>query len=496
MDKIKPQSKFDFKEKIERFILSFNNSIHLKSLIQRITTQNKRQILNPEKRIIFVDLDLTLFDYTLAREKAAKIALQELALDVSLDLAFKFYIRIVENWHSFILLGLPDLRRSWNNEIIYFLTIFFTSNKNAGLSADLLNLLEILERFENIEDAKDILCENHNLCQLFFNDLEVLKSNKSINNDVQGAVDKFEKATTKLEPFKDARDLLITLKKQKDYYVFIVSEGDVDIQWGKIIKLGLQDIIESTNFIVTDGLANPSSLLSIINKYEKNLLDQLSMDLPNSILMLKLDSLYFLKNQFTNFVNKKDRFFFAQALHIAIQVISNNFDKNDFSNISDENWKKFHPIKLATLGDRYSNDILPLLQLFDPNHLLSIHMKFGKYSRDKLRIDDPIPDFAVKKLSSAKKILIKESNWKKKYPINRPNQFPQINNISNRVFILLGLSFGKPICTIAEAMLQNAGFSPVRIRVLTNIVKNEIEKAQSRSIVEERLLEIYDKQFV
>jgi|GEM_PF-5913157 len=491
MDKIKRQSNVFCEENVDRFNLRLDKCSRLKSLTQRNHLKNNRQILNPEKRIVFIDLDLTLFDYTLARKNAAKIALQELALDVSLNRAIEVYTRIVKYWRSFDLLGLPDLRRSWNNEMAYFLTIFFTSKENASLSADLFSLLGNLESFENIEDAEGLILENNNLCELFFNDLEKIRSTNSIQSDVHRAVDKFEKATTKLEPFKNARDLLITLKKQKNFYVFIVSEGDVDIQWGKIVKLGLQDIIEPTNFIVTDGLANPTLLLTIIDRIENKINKQLWKNPANGKLILKLNTLQFFRGQFAQFVNKKDGFFFAQALHLAVQVINNDFNMNDFSNVSDEIWKKFPPIKLATLGDRYSNDILPLLQLFDPKQLLSIHMKFGKYKRDKLRVDDPIPDFTVTSLSSARNILLKDSSWACKYPINRPNQFPKTIENSNQIYILLGLSFDKPICTIAEAMLQDAGFSQDQIGVLKNFVKIEIKNSESRQNLEKKLLELF-----
>lgn len=432
-----------------------------------------------EERVIFIDLDLTLFDYEAAREEGAEVALRELPLAVPMSDLVRIYKRIVNHWAAFDLLGFPNMRHIWNEEIIYYLTYLLASEFFVDRSLELFELLAEIEMIENQSSQTQVLFERSKIGRDFMEALRLVQTDVQLQQDVRRAYIQFEKATEQLEPFKETREVLTTLSKIEGYHVYVVTEGDSRIQWEKIEKLGLQDLVSSTSLIVADEYTNLHFLLNSLYRANNQLRLQLSGNRSEERLKLERETIKFCQRFLRYFRRKKDGHFYRHALHIAVKNMYGQRNEMEFDNVAATVWDNLRPIKVATVGDRLTNDILPLLQLLGSDKLLSVHMLFGKYMDEKIPEGSPSPDFTITRLIKARNILLQDRFWSVKSPIGRPRHLGIELSEDDMIYTLIGLTMAAPISSMAEALLEDRGFSESIIEDLQQRATEELKVMES-----------------
>lgn len=419
-------------------------------------------------KIVFIDLDLTLFDYTASREKGAIKALKKLSNKPN-NACFLTYQKVIENWRAFEILGFVDIKRYWNHLSIYYLVYVFTSTNFRKHTNSFFKTLKRLQtNSENEKKVLKIKTQNKNIINLFNTYYLSIKRNKEVVKKAELARSSFEIATARLRPFNGAKSLLTKLKKS-GYYFIISTEGDQEIQSEKLSKLDLLTLVGSSKLLVTNDLSKPYYISKKIENKKKSLLKLLSLS-PNQKdwFSLQLSSLFFIQEKLKLFDLKRDRHFYGHAIHIAVSQALGKYNEKDFSNISPNQWRKLPPIKIATLGDRYSNDIRPLLEIISDKSLLSLQLLYGKYKHEKLRTLDKKPDFYIKELSQAKNIITRDEYWTQKNPITRPKHFYLPADELLIWHSAIGLTLSKPISSIAESILHDIGFPQKKIVSLKN----------------------------
>lgn len=445
-----------------------------------------------EERVVLFDLDLTLFDYTEAREIGAAAALKELSLSIPLQDALDIYRRIVDRWVAIERLGFLNLRRSWNAEIIYYLTHLFASRIFSDKTEEVFDLLARMEKTDDDKATTLQLFESLDLGQEFWETLKSVQGDVRLQQNVRRACIQFERATERLEPFEDTRDVLSTLSALEGYHVYIATEGDLSIQWEKIEKLGLQDLISPANLIVTEGLAAPPILFNALGQAKRRLREShLSRSETPEYLELEVETIRFFQELFRLFRHKKDGHFYGHALHVAVSDLMGGPTGDKFANVSPEAWDNLRPIKLATVGDRYTNDIFPLVKLFGEDRILSIRMLYGKYRNEEETSDSsPPPDFSINRLVSARNILLQDNCWAEKNPINRPHHFGVEIDDSRLAHVLIGLTMTSSISSISEALLEDRGLSAEEREELSRRARRELSMTDASTPLRDRLEKI------
>ncbi len=439
-----------------------------------------------EERIVFLDLDLTLFDYTAAREVGAKAALVELPTSVPLPQALAVYNEIVSYWEALEMIGIPNLRRVWNADIIYFLVYVLLSKRIYPRINELFSLFSELEQKNTGQLSAEDVLNNSDLGKDFLEALKLARQDVRLQQRVRRAYIRFEHATDRLEPFSETRDILLTLTKMKGYHVFVVTEGYLNIQWEKIEKLRLDDLVTPTNLIATDGLATQPVILNALTQTERQLKQEPADDRQE----LQLEAVEFFRSLFDFFHYKRDRHFYRHALHVAVSQIIHKTNQNQFANVSTNEWEHCKPIKLASVGDRYTNDILPLVQLLGEERLLSVRMLYGKYINEDIPADSPIPDWTVSSLVSARNFLLQDAHWADKLPIARPTHFEFTIREEQLPLAITGLAMPFAISSICKALLEDYGLSQPAIRKLQKQAVTELRKPSSSVPLKNRLFKM------
>ena len=441
-----------------------------------------------EQKVVFIDLDLTLFDYTISRQHAAIHALRELPLRTKGKL-YNNYSQIVEHWRGFLILGFPNLRRLWNDESLYFLTFLFTTNFFDSQKDDFFKLLDDLEACKTKEEIELLKRLNSALIVSFFDVYHSIQLDSKLKEKVLRAYQKFEEKTSRLEPFPGARDLLSMIVNHKGYQLYIVTEGDAEIQWEKIEKLGFQDLVNSNNLLTTDGLANPKNIMAGFYDIEEKLMPDKMQNYNVQAIQFQLDALRYLRNLFQLFNHKKQRHFYGYALHIVIKRMLGEATVDEFPGISSIEWDTLPSIKIATLGDRYYNDIEPLIDIFSTEMILSIQMLYGKYLSEKPISHYKEPDYSVKQLNSARKILMQDDIWTKKLSISKPKHFyfdPSAEELLEW-YACIALTLPQPIYSVAKAIMQDANYTSEQIHTIRDLFTREFSNIDIGPSLEKKL---------
>ena len=443
---------------------------------QRSSSVGRRgEPTRPERRIVFVDLDNTLFDYTGARQTAATRALEQMTcLDVSISEALSIYNAIVERWQLFQALGFQNFRRQWNDDDIYLLVATLSSVQPRGAWPNALADLEALQSpeslgnrlntqgMERVEGLVGHLASQEAAAALAAA-LFRARADPEVQQSTERARVEFDKATERLQPMKGAPDFLQRVTEVANAEVFIVTEGDGNIQREKVEQLGLHDLVSPHHIVVTeefvqsreDRLALGQAIHSKEMPYMRG--PGAAPDLTNqhkSDFEMKL--LKYFRSLLEKFRHKEDGWFYARALHsVATLKPGSRVTRLSFTNVSPDAWARCQPIKLAVVGDRWSTDLRPPISILGPSQVRTIRLLFGKYSREKAR--NPRPDHTVRSLAEATDILLKASSWLKKDPVERPPLLGERIDAANVPYVIAGLSGRLPavVRLMAGAILDD-----------------------------------------
>jgi len=433
---------------------------------------------------VFVDLDLTLFDSTRARERAALAALETLFEgDRSPDEALELYSAVVERWQVFRLLGFPNLRHVWNVPALYLLVAALHKGPFGQSGRSLLGEMDRLvatfndredcaeaqsrsvEAFRSSRVARDLRCV-----------LAELRTDLRLAAEIRRAVEAFDRAMQAITPFPGAEDLLSSLKSSPDVELFILSEGSSLVQWQKLENLGLSGVVDQGRFLTTEAFAFPPvHLLEIDEAIRQRLMNStvVSRGVENqeplvegdgnqatqAALKFRVAALRFFRSLFRRFDSKKAGHFFCAAVHFAAMAPSP--EERDYVRLACNgaiHWNDLDPFKLATVGDRYSTDILPALRAQGLERVITIWRRYGKYqSEDSSQFGSPAPDYQIEDLAELANVLLDPKTWASKQPVRRPPVIGERITEHNVAYVLSGLQSGLPsiVSLLARAVLAD-----------------------------------------
>ena len=324
-----------------------------------------------ERRILLLDLDFTLFDYSTVRKEVTKKVISSMNLNLDNDVAFRLYESISDHSRGLKSIGLPNFRHRWNAPELYALLIVL-SRMNQRSAADFFKEISELEKRINegnkIVHKPKIIATNPKTCKLL-EEMRKIENDKTAQKTIKGAMMEFEFLTKKIPLFEEAEDFIRSLKNA-GVEEYVVTEGDAKIQIEKHMKLGLQPLISTSKMLVVDQKTS-DSFFRVIRAIQKN------PDNPSGYL---------------------ERYDTQKKVEA-----------------------KKEPIKLAVIGDRYDKDIAPLIKLFGED-VITIRLLCGKYvheySGDYLKASGlPAPSLVTSSLSDAKTFLLTEDTWNRVKPI-------------------------------------------------------------------------------
>lgn len=435
------------------------------------------------RHVVFVDLDLTLFDSTRARECGALAALQTLFQgDGSADEVLELYSAVVERWQVFRLLGFPNLRHVWNVPELYLLVAALQKGSfgQCGRSflGELDRLAATLNDREDWPEARSRSVEairSSRVGRDLRRVLAELRTDLRLAGKIRRAVEAFDRAMQAITPFPGAEDLLSSLKSSPDVELFILSEGSSLVQWRKLENLGLSGVVDQGRFLTTEAFAFPPVHLLEIDEAIRERLMNSAMPrgvenrgaLPEgdrkqateAALDFTVAALRFFRSLFRRFDSKKAGHFFCAAVHFA--AIAPSPEERDYVRLACNgaiHWNDLDPFKLAIVGDRYSYDILPALRAQGLERVITIWRRYGKYqSEDPAQFGSPAPDHQLDDLAEVANVLLDPTIWESKQPVRRPPVIGERITEHNIAYVLSGLQSGLPsiVSLLARAVLAD-----------------------------------------
>jgi hypothetical protein len=361
------------------------------------------------RKLAFVDLDLTLFDYTVAREGATYAAL--LAMDVDCDL--KDAIKLMNSLlipHGDLLIdaGLPNFRREWKAPELFALLSLLCQRRRPGSSGrrfkDFLSRVgngplpepgisaSFRRRQQNVRLLRRALESAHAATVIGeVNDMLQTAACRSKIDDASAAFDEYLR---KKAARSKGVDELFTNLRSRGFEVYIVSEGDEGIQRDKVSMLGLSEH--------TDGLYVSSSCCRSeqLVTWLWNEATEVSTNERNN-LSVALGILYDEALQYSN----KTASLFRKVLHTVLLPPLRRVEfYGRFGWLSEAECHKQRAIHVLVFGDRYDKDLYPAIEAF--KDVITIRLLSGKYSKTYQsdfvgRSDLPKPNATVDSVSKA-----------------------------------------------------------------------------------------------
>lgn len=343
-----------------------------------------------ERRVLLLDLDLTLFDYSTTRRKAAERAVSSLSLNVSGKEVLELYKEVERHSRGFEAIGFPNFKQLWNSPRLYAVLMALASMDKRWLSQFFAKIQEFEEKIGKLEERiwddkkekQEQIVQEVKRFETWFkksklpDKLKELADDKSAQEGIQTAVKEFERLTTPMSLFDNVEYLIRSLHAVGIEH-YIVTEGNEKIQMEKVRKLGLCKLIEPQRVLVVNSKTS-SSFFQVLEAIQN------SPNHPKSYL-------------------RKRRTTTRPAVG-----------------------KKRLPIKLAIIGDRYDKDIAPLIELFG-NNVIAIRLVFGKYAKEYslkyLRRNNlPLPSLVTSDLSEAREFLLKQTTWSRIKAVVEPRK--------------------------------------------------------------------------
>ncbi len=332
-------------------------------------------IKTQSRRVVLLDLDLTLFDYSSIRNETAKKVISSLNLSMTDSNALNLYEWIVNHAKAFRAIGFPDFRRFWNSPQLYRALMALSE-------MDKSSLLRFYAEIEELEDATvHVQGGNENegleISQFKYETKEFLEINERIRKEksqtkiIRRAVREFDALTVKIPLYSDAEDFIKSLH-YAGIEQYVVTEGAQEVQMEKFGKLNLQRLIGVDKALVV-GQKNSNTILRVLKTIQ---------DHPDNP-----------RIHFEEYSNHKKS--------VSIQT---------------------ETIKLGVVGDRYEKDIAPFIELFGKD-VITVRLLCGKYAHEYTteylrRKKLPLPSLVTSNLLDVNHFLLNEETWNKIDPID------------------------------------------------------------------------------
>ena len=95
------------------------------------------------RRLVFIDLDLTLFDYTTIRKKATCAALRAIGFK-NTAIALRYIDSVLIEYGDILVeLGFPNFCRVWNARELFAIAILLNSNSQSHTLHKMLNQIRL-----------------------------------------------------------------------------------------------------------------------------------------------------------------------------------------------------------------------------------------------------------------------------------------------------------------------------------------------------------------
>ena len=359
------------------------------------------------RRLAFLDLDLTLFDYTAVREGATRFALQAMGAVRNVTPAIDMMNSLLVPYGDFMVdLGLPNLRREWKAPELFGILAALDRPKQTKSKANILErFLDEIARAPSLDPSigPSFRRRRHNLrllseaaaatqMDVLIREIgEIIQSDKE-RRKIDAAVSAFNAyLSTEVAPNEGIFELFDGLKGH-GFELFIVSEGDEHIQKEKISILNLADYVDDT--YVSSSCCQSERLLGWLWKHSASLEER-------DNLLHAIEALYDEALQFAN----KTPSFFRKVLHtVLLPRSSRRRFYRQFEWLSEIDCLEQGAIQVLLFGDRYEKDLYPGLEAF--TRAITIRLLSGKYgdtykSSFLIRSGLPIPAATVSSVSEA-----------------------------------------------------------------------------------------------
>ncbi|HPQ68156.1 MAG TPA: hypothetical protein PKW95_03435 [bacterium] len=356
------------------------------------------------RRLAFVDLDLTLFDYTNARKMATEEGLRR--IDVSFSKPATNFVDSVLSTYGDIIsdLQFPNFRKDWTaQEIFAFAILFF---KNNYYKERRKNFIEILKRVDSANPSDvNPFGARWNTRKQVINEMSKCGL-EHLTNDVYGTLDEnkwrglIDEASSAFSTCLFSKsweipgtiELLSALEKNK-FEINIISEGNGKIQKDKMKYIPITP--DSYNLYVTGDCCNSETLLNDLWD-EAIKLDKKENDGDDAI--HTRSEIEYIYNEIYNFSVKSSDFYIKMLTTLLLPPNRRDRFFRSIDRVNKATINGFENAGLLLIGDRYDKDLHPAISAFDS--VVSVRFINGKYKRtfvdkDLRKLDLPSPSFSA-----------------------------------------------------------------------------------------------------
>ena len=317
------------------------------------------------RRLAFVDLDLTLFDYTTVRAEATNLALEAMGIADTGKAADFIDSVLVPNGDVLTELELPNFRRAWKAPELFALV--YAMARDGAVQEHLARLVpspaETDRSFEGRLRRRKIVLEEARRLGIHDIAARVRAILESDAQSIERALSVFDQYLwSHVHELPGAGELLDTLEA-RGFESYVVSEGDEQIQQGKIELLASGERLMG-NFI-TGACCRSDELLAQLWSLGVEIADV-------------RDAAGVLYDAVLPYAIKTSTFFrkLLQTLLLPPEEQGDFF--REFRWLTAEQIASKPKVVLVVIGDRYDKDVLPAVQAF--GNAAGIRVTFGKYS--------------------------------------------------------------------------------------------------------------------
>lgn len=320
------------------------------------------------RALAFIDLDLTLFDYTSARKGATLAALRAMSLDSAAGELYEFAnSTLVPHGHLFGELGLPDFRREWKARPLFALLLALGRDKERTAECQAVRsfLLGIEGRGRN-EQSYITFGKRQSRYEALLRalpgspllalveDTRTVLDDESSRASLDMAVSAFDSHLSQRPYLREGIADLFAALTELGFSIHVVSEGDQQVQSGKLTALGLDGRIESS--FISGACAGSEPLLKWLWETAQSSRE-------------KRQPFEVIYNEVLAYSHKSPTFY-RKVAHSILAPDPEFYGRFGWLEPGEE-------VRILVIGDRYDKDLLPAMTAFE--NVATIRLLAGKY---------------------------------------------------------------------------------------------------------------------
>jgi len=339
------------------------------------------------RRLAFIDLDLTLFDYTTIRRKATCTALRSMGFKRP-TMALRYIdSALVEYGDILVELGFPNFRRAWNTREFFAIAILLHSNSRSHTLHKMLEQIHLQvtnAEQDTINGRQSPFSTRWKRRQLLLSGArdnsferlpqevkDMLESDKSFRL-IENAVFVFNEYLYKnMHEYSGAKEVEDKFD-ECGFEFYVVSEGDPKIQKEKLSLLPTGT--RTLRSFVSGECCRSEELLELLWNVAISREDCYSNTIASDRTFSALGVVY---DEVFEYSIKTPAFFrkVLQTLLLPVEKQEDFF--HGFRWLSPADVDVSDSVSLLAVGDRYEKDLLPAIQAFES--IITIRLRMGKY---------------------------------------------------------------------------------------------------------------------